>query len=90
MYNHNKAQQSKNRVHISWDILYRITRIDESKIGPYLTTNKKNTAEQRAQHTCGINPTKHQSNISQCTVLEEKCAQVCTFLLQNGALYNIF
>ena len=21
MYNHNKAQQSKNRVHISWDIL---------------------------------------------------------------------
>ena len=25
MYNHNKAQQSKNRVHISWDILYTIT-----------------------------------------------------------------
>ena len=24
MYNHNKAQQSKNRVHISWDILYMI------------------------------------------------------------------
>ena len=22
MYNHNKAQQSKNRVHISFDILY--------------------------------------------------------------------
>ena len=22
MYNHNKAQQSKNCVHISWDILY--------------------------------------------------------------------
>ena len=22
MYNHNKAQQCKNRVHISWDILY--------------------------------------------------------------------
>ena len=22
MFNHNKAQQSKNRVHISWDILY--------------------------------------------------------------------
>ena len=22
MYNHNKAQQSKNRVHISWGILY--------------------------------------------------------------------
>ena len=22
MYNHNKAQQSKNRVHIYWDILY--------------------------------------------------------------------
>ena len=23
MYNHNKAQQSKNRVHISWDMLYK-------------------------------------------------------------------
>ena len=22
MYNHNKAQQSKNRVHITWDIQY--------------------------------------------------------------------
>ena len=22
MYNHNKAQQNKNRVHISWDIMY--------------------------------------------------------------------
>ena len=37
MYNHNKAQQSKNRVHIAWDILYmyvssassfHITKID--------------------------------------------------------------
>ena len=26
MYNHNKAQQSKNRVHISWDILYIVTQ----------------------------------------------------------------
>ena len=26
MYNHNKAQQSKNRVHISWDILYVVGR----------------------------------------------------------------
>ena len=24
MYKHNKAQQSKNRVHISWDILYGV------------------------------------------------------------------
>ena len=30
MYNHNKAQQSKNRVHISWDILY-----EPSKDSPY-------------------------------------------------------
>ena len=28
MYNHNKAQQSKNRVHISWDILYVRWMID--------------------------------------------------------------
>ena len=26
MYNHNKAQQSKNRAHISWDILYSVYR----------------------------------------------------------------
>ena len=24
MYNHNNTQQSKNRVHISWDILYKL------------------------------------------------------------------
>ena len=27
MDNHNKAQQSKNRVHISWDILYVIAPV---------------------------------------------------------------
>ena len=27
MYNHNKAQQSKNRVHISWDILYLLVNV---------------------------------------------------------------
>ena len=27
MYNHNKAQQSKNRVHISWDILYMLVKV---------------------------------------------------------------
>ena len=27
MYNHNKAQKSKNHVHISWDILYQQSRI---------------------------------------------------------------
>ena len=26
MYNHNKAQQSKNRVNISWDILYLLLK----------------------------------------------------------------
>ena len=25
MYNHNKAQQSSNRVHISWGVLYAFT-----------------------------------------------------------------
>ena len=29
MYNQNKAQQSKNRVHISWDILYITKYIDD-------------------------------------------------------------
>ena len=27
MYNHNKAQQSKNRVHIPWDILYSLVYV---------------------------------------------------------------
>ena len=31
MYNHNKAQQSKNRVHISWDILYRSCACETSE-----------------------------------------------------------
>ena len=30
MYNHNKAQQSKNRVHISRDILYLIHQLLKS------------------------------------------------------------
>ena len=30
MYDHNKAQQSKNRVHISWDILYIRYNLDLS------------------------------------------------------------
>ena len=32
MYNHNKAQQSKNRVHISWDILYDMKLYPDSKV----------------------------------------------------------
>ena len=36
MYNHSKAQQSKNRVHISWDKLYTIST--SNLIGP-LGTN---------------------------------------------------
>ena len=38
MYNHNKAQQSKNRVHISWDILYliQIPRVIRFALNPLL------------------------------------------------------
>ena len=36
MYNHNKSQQSKNRVHISWDILYCLHMSD-----CIVTTNPK-------------------------------------------------
>ena len=32
MYNHNKAQQSKNRVHISWDILYSLLSFQHKNI----------------------------------------------------------
>ena len=41
MYNHNKAQQSKNRVHISWDILY-IVQQSWSWYWNLLTTNDIN------------------------------------------------
>ena len=30
MYNHNKAQQSKNHVHISWDILFMVSMLTET------------------------------------------------------------
>ena len=36
MYNHNKAQQSKNRVHISWDILYHTNLTNVVKAGTTL------------------------------------------------------
>ena len=32
MYNHNKAQQSKNRAHISWDILYTWVNTDSANV----------------------------------------------------------
>ena len=35
MYNHNKAQQSKNRVHISWDILYIYIWINPFTLSAY-------------------------------------------------------
>ena len=34
MYNHNKAQQSKNRVHVSWDILYISLILDSIDSNP--------------------------------------------------------
>ena len=39
MYNHNKAQQSKNRVHISWDILY-VSKIYLSQWGAKLSQSQ--------------------------------------------------
>ena len=34
------------------------------------------------------NPTMHQRNIPPCTILSQRCANMCTFLLQNGALWD--
>ena len=36
MYNHNKAQQSENRVHISWDILYSTELLAQIQLSLYL------------------------------------------------------
>ena len=41
MYNHNKAQQSKNRVHISWDILYSKTE-SLNFLADYIFITQKN------------------------------------------------
>ena len=35
------------------------------------------------------NPTMHQKNTPQCTILWQKCAHMCVLLLQNGALQDI-
>ena len=42
MYNHNKAQQSKNRVHISWDILYKATKSDKKIYIAWFISNISN------------------------------------------------
>ena len=36
-----------------------------------------------------INPTMHQSYTPRYTILWQKCAHMCIFLLRNGALWNI-
>ena len=41
MYNHNKAQQSKNRVHISWDILY-VYKVFEKATSDQSYNHKRN------------------------------------------------
>ena len=41
------------------------------------------------QQTHLTNPTMHQTNITQCTLLQQKCAHMCTFLLPNGALWDV-
>ena len=41
MYNHNKAQQSKNRVYISWDILYNTMVLDCVIMEPIWIRNKQ-------------------------------------------------
>ena len=40
------------------------------------------------QQTRLTNPWMHLCHIPQCTILLQKCAHVCTFLLQNGALWD--
>ena len=42
----------------------------------------------QAHVTSGTNPPMHQSHIPQCTNLQQKCAHVCTFLLQNVASWD--
>ena len=43
----------------------------------------------KSQCTSRTNSTMHQSRIPQCIILWQKFAHVCTFLLQNGALWDV-
>ena len=38
---------------------------------------------------CCANSTTHHSHIPRCIMLQQKCAHLCTFLLQNDALWDI-
>ena len=39
MYNYNKAHQSKNRVHISWDLLYHVTKATKLTVELFYATS---------------------------------------------------
>ena len=50
---------------------------------------RKNCACNWFQWTHTPDPITHQLRIPQCTIVSQKCAQVCTFLLRNGVLWDI-
>ena len=52
MYNHNKAQQSKNRVYISWDILYLSCRHVNRPISQCISPISRN--DNRNMHLWGM------------------------------------
>ena len=97
MYNHNKAQQSKHRVHISWDILYDNTPMNDHSIEKYLhqkiTENgiviivSSNTFDTYPmQYRKGSYP---HTNIGTKSIMPHHDHDACTTLLNMGCLYHI-
>ena len=62
-------------------ILFLMKSIDLQKYAHSLNLARNNK-------TGYTNPAMHQSHITQRTILLQKFAHMCTFLLQNGALWN--
>ena len=66
MYNHNKAQQSKNRVHISWDIMYLL----QSHLCYTLLLNFRKRS--RPRYRLSLNRKKRRTYSSVCSSLVPK------------------
>ena len=61
------------------------THIPQGWFTPRYLGNRKHGANRPPSKI----PALYQTNISQCTILYQKCAHMCTFLLLNGSLWHM-
>ena len=84
MYNHNKAQQSKNRVHISWDILYVLDIWNQHK--PAICVGYMNNYSPNLNHGMEMRPNgflKQKANSCIYINICVRCMTVCVCLFWN-------